>query len=193
MQKTKKLPPLPQSGDLNSRLITGFPLHRKLFLFSAVFLFLTGVVLSASPTVRSGELSDFRWQHWLGYTVWLLSFFLVQYFTLTKVGKTDPLLISLTGLLVGWGLLSIWRIDPYFGLRQTIWVAVAALIYILGLQLPSGLGFLRKYKYLLLVSGLALMGLTLVFGTNPMGGGPKLWLNFWGVYLQPSEPLKLIL
>ena len=193
MQKTKKLPPLPQSSDLNSRLNTGFPLHRKLFLLSAVFLFLTGVVLTASPAVRSGEPADFRWQHWLGYTVWLITFFLVQYFTLSKIGKTDPLLIPLTGLLVGWGLLSIWRIDPYFGLRQTIWVAVAAIIYIIGLRLPAGLGFLRKYKYLLLVSGLALTGLTLVFGTNPMGVGPKLWLNFWGVYLQPSEPLKLML
>jgi len=34
---------------------------------------------------------------------------------------------------------------------------------------------------------------TLVFGVNPLGLGPKLWLGCCGVYLQPSEPLKLLL
>ena len=32
-----------------------------------------------------------------------------------------------------------------------------------------------------------------MFGTNPLGYGPRLWLGCCGVYLQPSEPLKLLL
>jgi cell division protein FtsW (lipid II flippase) len=35
--------------------------------------------------------------------------------------------------------------------------------------------------------------LTLLFGTNPMGIGPRLWLGCCGIYFQPSEPLKLLL
>ena len=42
-------------------------------------------------------------------------------------------------------------------------------------------------------SGLLLTALTLLFGTNPGGIGPRLWLGCCDVYFQPSEPLKLLL
>jgi cell division protein FtsW (lipid II flippase) len=45
----------------------------------------------------------------------------------------------------------------------------------------------------ILSGGLILTSLTLIFGTNPAGDGPRLWLGCCGVYLQPSEPLKLLL
>ena len=38
-----------------------------------------------------------------------------------------------------------------------------------------------------------LTSLTLIFGSNPAGTGPRLWLGCCGIYLQPSEPLKLLL
>jgi len=96
-------------------------------------------------------------------------------------------------MLTGWGLLAIWRLTPAFGLRQTIWVAIALAVFGFGLRLPANLNFLRRYKYLWLTSGLLLTALTLIFGTNPMGIGPRLWLGGGGVFLQPSEPLKLLL
>lgn len=34
---------------------------------------------------------------------------------------------------------------------------------------------------------------TLVFGTNPSGFGPRLWIGGTDIYFQPSEPLKLLL
>ncbi|MBK6645465.1 MAG: FtsW/RodA/SpoVE family cell cycle protein [Anaerolineales bacterium] len=39
----------------------------------------------------------------------------------------------------------------------------------------------------------AITALTLHLGTNPLGIGPRLWLNLGGVYFQPSEPLKVLL
>ncbi len=62
-----------------------------------------------------------------------------------------------------------------------------------GLRIPGLLQLLRRYKYLWLTSGLLLTGLTFLFGTYPGGEGPRLWLGCCGVYLQPSEPLKLLL
>ena len=93
----------------------------------------------------------------------------------------------------GWGLLTVWRLDPAFGTRQAIWLVVSLLVFLFGLGLPSTLDFLRKYKYLLLSSGLLLTALTLIFGTNPIGYGPRLWLGCCSLYFQPSEPLKLLL
>jgi cell division protein FtsW (lipid II flippase) len=52
---------------------------------------------------------------------------------------------------------------------------------------------MRRYKYLWLTGGLLLTALTLIFGTNPTGGSQRLWLGGYGLYFQPSEPLKLLL
>jgi cell division protein FtsW (lipid II flippase) len=90
-------------------------------------------------------------------------------------------------------LLTIWRLDPYFGMRQTIWLAVALMAFLLTLRFPSDLSFLRRYKYLTLLGGILLTAFTLVFGSNPSGAGPRLWIGGADVYLQPSEPLKLLL
>lgn len=107
--------------------------------------------------------------------------------------ERDPYLLPAAGLLSGWGLLTIWRLDEDYGLRQTIWLAISVIIFISALYLPKNLAFLRRYKYILLSSGLLITALTLFFGTNPLGVGPHLWLGCCGVYFQPSEPLKLLL
>ena len=35
--------------------------------------------------------------------------------------------------------------------------------------------------------------MTFIFGENPTGNGPTLWLQVFGIHFQPSEPLKLLL
>jgi cell division protein FtsW (lipid II flippase) len=105
----------------------------------------------------------------------------------------DPYLLPLAGLLSGWGVLAVWRLDSGLGLRQALWVVVglAALLFIL--NNAKTLSFLRRHRYVLLATGLLLTALTLVLGSNPPGVGPRLWLGCCGLYLQPSEPLKLLL
>ncbi|MGZ9221422.1 MAG: FtsW/RodA/SpoVE family cell cycle protein [Anaerolineales bacterium] len=110
-----------------------------------------------------------------------------------RLPDADPYLFPATALLSGWGLLTIWRLDDDFGARQALWLGVSVVALFLGLGLPATLEFIRKYKYLLLTGGLLLTALTLIFGTNPAGYGPRLWLGCCGVYFQPSEPLKLLL
>ena len=105
----------------------------------------------------------------------------------------DPLLLPLGLLLAGWGMLLIWRLSPGLGLRQVGWFALGLAMLILILRSPPDLGWLRRHKYLWLSAGLLLTGLTLFFGTHPAGGEPRLWLGCCGIYLQPSEPLRLLL
>ena len=105
----------------------------------------------------------------------------------------DPYLFPATALLTGWGILTIWRLDAGFGLRQAMWLVFCTGVFLVGVRLPRNLDILRRYKYIFLTSGLLLTALTLIFGTNPGGIGPRLWLGCCGFYLQPSEPLKLLL
>ena len=159
-----------------------------------IFLFLYALTLTLSPVLRSRSWDvDLRWNHWLGYFVWLIGFRIAQARTERFLPQSDPALLPVIALLSGWGLLSIFRLSPIFGLRQTIWLAICILLISIAVRVPSGLKFLREYKYLWLTAGLCLTALTLIFGTNPLGYGPRLWLGCCGIYLQPSEPLKLLL
>lgn len=165
-------------------------------MVAAIFLGFYALALSLSPAVlaRSWQVyTDYRWSHWIGYLVWLIGYFLVIRNSEQRYPGQDPILLPLVGLLSGWGLLTIWRLTTRFGTRQTIWLAVGLGVIFVGVRLRSPLSTLRRYKYIWLTSGLLLTALTLIFGTNPLGYGPRLWLGCCGIYLQPSEPLKLLL
>src|SRR3970282_1882196 len=103
-------------------------------------------------------------------------FFLANWQSKRFLPKRDPYLLPVAAVLSGWGMLTIWRLLPAFGLRQTLWLVVAAVVLILGLRLPNHLAFLRRYKYLWLTGGLFLTLMTLLLGTNPASGAsPRLW------------------
>ena len=116
-----------------------------------------------------------------------------------QLPEREPYVFPLAALLTGWGLLTVWRLSDNFGLRQTAWLLLIGIVFILALRYDckqSGgrvLVYLRRFKYVWLTSGLVLTAATLVLGTNPMGAGPRLWLGCCGIYFQPSEPLKLLL
>lgn len=90
-------------------------------------------------------------------------------------------------------MLTIWRLNIIFGIRQTLWYILAIALAYFFFRFDNVLPTLKRYKYLLLIIGLILAVLTFLFGTYPSGDGPKLWLGFSGIYFQPSELLKIIL
>src|SRR5919106_1667276 len=166
----------------------------NLLKLAAIFLFLHALIITLAPAVRARSWDvDYRWSHWMAFFVWGLFVLRAHQSIVRQLPDSDPYLFPMTSFLSGWGLLTVWRLDPAFGTRQAIWLIVSLLVFLFGLGLPSTLDFLRKYKYVLLSSGLLLTALTLIFGTNPIGYGPRLWLGCCGLYFQPSEPLKLLL
>lgn len=170
----------------------------RLLAWAAAFLFLYSLILTLSPAVRERSWDvEYRWAHWLGFVIWLGMVGLANLITAQTLPDRDPYIFPAAALLSGWGLLTIWRLDysldSSFGLRQAVWLIISIGIFITGLRLPQNLTFLRQYKYVLLTGGLLVTALTLIFGTNPGGLGPRLWLGCCGFYFQPSEPLKLLL
>ncbi len=169
-------------------------IQARLLALAAAFLFLYAIILTLAPAARSRSWAvDYRWQHWLGFAVWGIVFLLAHFQLKRRLPDADPYLLPLAAILTGWGILTIFRLVPGFGLRQTAWLLVCGLIFLLGLRISPELHFLRRYKYIWLTGGLLLTALTLVFGTDPGGGNSNAWLGCCGVYLQPSEPLKLLL
>jgi cell division protein FtsW (lipid II flippase) len=178
----------------NRPLLTSDQIQSRLLLIGGTFLFIYSIVLSLSPAGRARSWDvEFRLSHWIGFGVWAIGIYLFHTQSRRWLPGRDPILFPIVALLSGWGLLTIWRLTPTFGIRQTIWLGLALAGSALGTRLPLHLNFLRRYKYLWLTSGLILTALTLFFGTNPSGFGPRQWLGCCGIYLQPSEPLKLLL
>jgi len=169
-------------------------IQNRLMVLAAVFVCLYAAILTLAPSVRLRTLNaGFRIDHWAGVIIWLLGFSLVIRQADRMLPGHNPYLLPLAALLSGWGLLTIWRLDSGLGMRQAIWLAVSLALVWAALKLPDPLGLLRRYKYLWLTGGLLLAFLTFIFGTYPGGAGPRLWLDVAGFYLQPSEPLKLLL
>ena len=166
----------------------------SLLKIAAVFLFLQALIITLSPAVRARSLEvDYRLSQWVVLLVWGVVVYRIHRAILRQLPDADPYLFPVAAFLTGWGVLTVWRLDSGFGARQSLWLGISGLVFIGGLRLPGTLSFLRNYKYLLLSGGLILTALTLFFGTNPVGYGPRLWLGCCGVYFQPSEPLKLLL
>jgi cell division protein FtsW (lipid II flippase) len=163
-------------------------------LVAAAFVILYAAGLTISLAVRTHSWSsDLRWEHWVGVGSWIVAFGVIQWQARSKQVESDPAILIIAAFLCGLGVLTIYRIIPEFGHRQSVWLLLGGFLVAGGLRLPSELLFLRRYKYLWLTGGLLLVGLTLIFGTNPLGGGPRLWLGCCGFFFQPSEPLKLLL
>ncbi len=150
--------------------------------------------LTLAPGVRLRTWNTpLRWEHWVGMAVWVLVFSAAHLSARRRLPKRDPYLLPIIGLLSGWGLLNIWRLLPGFGLRQTAWLAICGITLTVGMGLPSSLRFLRRYKYVWMLSSLLLTAATLLIGVNPLGYGPPMWFGLGDIYLQPSELLKLLL
>lgn len=169
-------------------------LQSRLMHLAASFLFLLSVTITLTPAVRLHSWqADYRLLHWIGFIIWLIAFIWIYSIGSQKFPRMDPYLLPITSLLSGWGLITIWRLDTFLGLRQSLWLILGVGIFWLGFRYPVFLSYLRRYKYIWLFTGLLLTAATFLFGTFPGGTGPNLWLNFGGMFLQPSEPLKLLL
>ncbi len=163
-------------------------------VLALVFLMLQSIILTLAPAGRERSWDvALRFGHWPMLLVWLAATWMVHRLLRKRLPDGDPFIFPIATLLSGWGLLIIYRLTPAFGLRQGLWMLVSLGLLALTLRTPHPLGLLRRYKYLLLLGGLLLAALTLILGTNPGGYGPRLWLGCCGIYLQPSEPLKLLL
>ena len=170
--------------------------RRERLLLALGFVFL---ILSASAMSRAAVLSS--WPSGLGgplgfllvLPAWAASAWVLHRALNRWLPGRDPLLLPCGMVLMGWGLLAVWRLLPEFGARQLAWFLAAVGILYEVFRMRRATPWLRRYRLAWLSLGLVLLALTLFFGTNPSGAEARLWLGCCGYYMQPSEPLRLLL
>jgi cell division protein FtsW (lipid II flippase) len=127
------------------------------------------------------------------FVIWAASFTATHVLLNRFLPGRDPLLLPVTALLSGWGLIEIARLAPPFLNKQIVWLPISIVALLTVTAAPRDLRWLKRYRYTWLFAGLLLLGATLVLGVNPSGASvERLWLRFGPLFLQPSEILKLL-
>lgn len=165
--------------------LTNAQTERALLAVSGAFLFVNMLALAL---LRGFVLSD-----WLPLGIWLICAFVGHRQLTRHLPERDPLLFPLVMFIAGWGLILIDRLAPLFADRQALWLLLSVAAMLFTALYPYVLRWLRSYRYILLVLGLALLVSTILLGRNPSGFGPELWLGIGNIFFQPSEALKIIL
>lgn len=160
-----------------------------------IILFLSGLFLLINTISLSILQNTSPLETWLPFIVWTICAIVGHTLLNRHVPDRNPFIFTLPMMLTGWGLIAINRLLPIFSVRQSIWLALSLGVMLVVAIFPQPLDWLRRYRYTLLISGLALLLATIVFGTNPSNypTAPRLWLGISGIYFQPSEALKIIL
>jgi len=168
--------------------------ERCLLVIAAAFLVVgvSALLIGNLPLAATGARSD-GIRLAIAVLAFVACFGAAHAFLSRHLPDHDPLLLPTSALLTGWGIMLIGRLAINFLLRQTVWLILSTVVLVGIVRLSRRLRWLRRFRYTWLFGGLALLAATLVFGVNPSGYGPRLWFGVWGMYFQPSEPLKLLM
>ncbi len=164
--------------------------NRELLIMS-----LAGIVASAafaSAWFAQATEIDYGWLPWAAV---LAGVFLVAHVVARlTVPDADPTLLPITALLCAIGLTFVYRLDPEFGRKQLVWVAVGVAAFALVLfWLRFDYRILERYKYLFGVSAIVLLMLPSVPGLGQRINGVKLWVDIGPLQFQPGEVAKIFL
>ncbi len=109
----------------------------------------------------------------------VLALFLAMHLVLRwRAPLADPYVLPVVGLLTAVGLVELDRIDPGLARDQALWVAVGALVFCLVVVCLPDHRVLERYRYLIGVTAVGLLVVTMVFGTRI--NGSKLWIDVGG-------------
>lgn len=200
-------------GSTNGTLFENHPLTTPQILRNGSQLQIGGVTFKAEVPEQSragrsfllplfpglilgaGSLELYREQLLGTHDISLLAvaslFLVISSFIVEYRGKGDPLLIHLIGVLSALGLIFIFRVDPYYGLRQTYWVLAGYTLFWMIQIFLSEYRRLLDYKYIFMVLSIVFLVFTIVFGVE--AGGARSWLSLGSFRFQASEFVKVFM
>lgn len=109
-----------------------------------------------------------------------------------RAPEADPYLLPLVGTISALGMVTLYRINPDLARDQLLWLSVATLVFVGVMVLLPDHHILERYRYLLGVTAVVLLLVTMVFGTEI--NGARLWIQLpGGQTVQLGEIVKVLL
>lgn len=103
----------------------------------------------------------------------------------------DPAILPLVFILLGIGITFVTRLAPEDAMGQVVWLFVSVAAMVATLILIPNLDRLADYKFTLGLTGVALLLMPAIFGTEIYGS--KLWIRIGGFSFQPGEIAKILI
>ncbi len=133
-----------------------------------------------------------------GFTVLALAVHLVLRW---KAAYADPVLLPITTVLNGLGLVMIHRLDLARGklgtdgdaYRQLIWTTLAVILAVGVLIMLRDHRLLRRYTFVTMAAGFVLLLLPLIPGLGRTINGSQIWISVGPMNFQPGEFAKIAL
>ncbi len=149
------------------------------------------VVLLAFALVLGADSAALTWPD-LAVPAGLVAAFVAAHVAVRVLAPSaDPVLLPLMALLGGLGLAVITRLDPDRAASQLLWLLVGVGVFVATLASVRSLERLARYKYTVMLAGLALLLAPALFGREV--NGAKLWLSIGGLSFQPAEVAKVLI
>lgn len=167
----------------------------QFMLLGSIFVMLLGAILTISPAVKFHSLNyPLKVDHWVGVVTCLAVFWSLHLSLKTRNSSFDPYILPIMKVIIGWGLITIFRLSSVFGFRQSVWLIICSIFATAFIRYSKqSVYFLRKYWGLIFSLSFFALLLTFIFGVYPGGIGPELWLGCCGIYIQPAEFYKFAL
>ena len=109
-----------------------------------------------------------------------------------RAPKADAFVLPVVGVLVAIGLVELYRISPALAADQAVWMAVGGVAFIVTVVALPDHRVLERYTYLIGLTAVGLLVITMVFGTRI--NGAKLWIQIGGGQtVQLGEVAKVLL
>jgi len=123
----------------------------------------------------------------------VLAVFLAMHVALRlRAPLADPYLLPTVGVLTAIGLVELDRISPELAADQAVWVAVGGAVFIGVLFALPDHRVLERYRYLIGLTGVGLLLITMIFGTRI--NGARLWIEIGGGQtIQLGEVAKVLI
>jgi len=103
----------------------------------------------------------------------------------------DKYILVLASFLTGIGLIMLYRIKPYYAMRQLMWFTIGIAVVILIVVLFPNIEGIVNIRYWYMGTALGLLLITQIFGSEIRGA--RNWINLGFVGFQPSEFAKVFI
>jgi len=146
-------------------------------------------VLLVFALVETQAARDFSWAS-LAVPAALLVAFLGAHLAVRRFAPgADPGLLPAAFVLSGIGLAFVTRLDRELAASQVTWLFVGVAALVITLVAVPSLERLARYKYTIMLAGIALLVMPALIGREI--NGAKLWIKFGGFTFQPGELAKI--
>ncbi|HUR78109.1 MAG TPA: FtsW/RodA/SpoVE family cell cycle protein [Acidimicrobiales bacterium] len=157
-------------------------------------LAVAAVIVAAAYALSSlGETASLP-VNLLPFLAAIFAFMAIAYVAMRRFApNAEPTLVPIVALLNGLGYVVIARLDRDLAANQATWTAVGVAAFVATLIVVRRAADLERYRYLLMVSGIALLLAPVVPGIGVTKNGARLWLELGPFSFQPGELAKIAL